>query len=64
MYAGGCLNLSNDYPHVLIVLGFGITGDRDVLPDIDVLADGIRAGFEELASTLIPSTSTKESNRA
>jgi phosphatidylglycerophosphate synthase len=26
MYAGGCLNLSNDYPHVLIVLGFGITG--------------------------------------
>ncbi|MDB4953960.1 MAG: CDP-alcohol phosphatidyltransferase [Myxococcales bacterium] len=26
MYAGGCLYLSNDYPHVLIVLGFGITG--------------------------------------
>jgi phosphatidylglycerophosphate synthase len=26
MYAGGCLNLSDDYPHVLIVLGFGITG--------------------------------------
>jgi len=26
MYAGGCLNLSEDYPHVLIVLGFGITG--------------------------------------
>ena len=26
MYAGGCLNLSYDYPHVLIVLGFGITG--------------------------------------
>jgi phosphatidylglycerophosphate synthase len=26
MYAGGCLNLSFDYPHVLIVLGFGITG--------------------------------------
>ena len=26
MYAGACLNLSNDYPHVLIVLGFGITG--------------------------------------
>src|SRR5579862_6417360 len=22
MYAGGCLNLSYDYPHVLIVLGF------------------------------------------
>jgi phosphatidylglycerophosphate synthase len=26
MYAGGCLNLSYDYPHTLIVLGFGITG--------------------------------------
>jgi phosphatidylglycerophosphate synthase len=26
IYAGGCLNLSVDYPHVLIVLGFGITG--------------------------------------
>ncbi len=26
MYAGGCLNLSYDYPHILIVLGFGITG--------------------------------------
>src|SRR5215831_13206365 len=26
MYAGGCLNLSNDYPHILIILGFGITG--------------------------------------
>jgi phosphatidylglycerophosphate synthase len=26
MFAGGCLNLSYDYPHILIVLGFGITG--------------------------------------
>ena len=26
MYAGGCLNLREEYPHVLIVLGFGITG--------------------------------------
>jgi phosphatidylglycerophosphate synthase len=26
MYAGGCLNLSVDYPHVLIVCGLGITG--------------------------------------
>ncbi|HEY4056603.1 MAG TPA: hypothetical protein VGM39_08335, partial [Kofleriaceae bacterium] len=26
MYAGGCLNLSYDYPHTLILLGFGITG--------------------------------------
>src|SRR4029434_919273 len=26
MYAGGCLNLSYDYPRVCIVLAFGITG--------------------------------------
>ena len=26
MFAGGCLNLSDDYPHILIILGFGITG--------------------------------------
>jgi phosphatidylglycerophosphate synthase len=26
MYAGGCLNLAVDYPHVLLVLGLGITG--------------------------------------
>lgn len=26
MFAGGCLHLSYDYPHILIVLGFGITG--------------------------------------
>jgi hypothetical protein len=30
------------------VLGFGITGDREVLPDIDVLVEGIAAGFGEL----------------
>lgn len=26
MFAGGCLNLRADYPHILIILGFGITG--------------------------------------
>jgi phosphatidylglycerophosphate synthase len=26
MYAGGCLNLAYDYPHILVILGFGITG--------------------------------------
>jgi hypothetical protein len=26
VYAGGCLALRHDYPHVLLVLGFGITG--------------------------------------
>jgi WS/DGAT/MGAT family acyltransferase len=29
-------------------LGFGITGDRDVLPDIDLLVEGVAAGFDEL----------------
>jgi WS/DGAT/MGAT family acyltransferase len=31
-------------------LGFGVTGDRDVLPDLAVLGDGIQAGFDELAA--------------
>ncbi|HVK77826.1 MAG TPA: CDP-alcohol phosphatidyltransferase family protein [Kofleriaceae bacterium] len=26
MYAGGCVNLSYDYPHALIIMGVGITG--------------------------------------
>jgi phosphatidylglycerophosphate synthase len=26
MYAGGCVNISFDYPHALIVMGVGITG--------------------------------------
>lgn len=26
MYAGGCLHIASDYPHVLVLLGFGITG--------------------------------------
>lgn len=26
VYAGGCLAASHDYPHVLVVLGFGLTG--------------------------------------
>ncbi len=30
-------------------LTFGLTGDFDGMPDLDVLADGIRAGFGELA---------------
>jgi diacylglycerol O-acyltransferase / wax synthase len=33
-------------------LGFGITGDRDVLPDLHVLGDGIRDAFDDLARTL------------
>jgi WS/DGAT/MGAT family acyltransferase len=34
-------------------LGFGITSDRDVLPDLDVLAAGIQSGFDELRKELL-----------
>ena len=40
MYAGGCLNLSNDYPHILIVLGFGITGSlTNVIIKLSIYAE-------------------------
>jgi phosphatidylglycerophosphate synthase len=40
MYAGGCLNLANDYPHVLIVLGFGITGSlTNVIIKLSIYAE-------------------------
>src|SRR5215470_2830906 len=40
MYAGGCLNLSYDYPHVLIVLGFGITGSlTNVIIKLSIYAE-------------------------
>ncbi|WP_067822676.1 WS/DGAT/MGAT family O-acyltransferase [Actinomadura kijaniata] len=29
-------------------LTFGITGDFDAMPDLDVLADGVRSGFDDL----------------
>ena len=29
-------------------LFFGLTGDFDAMPDLDLLADGIRSGFDEL----------------
>jgi hypothetical protein len=35
----------------LETLTFGITGDFDAMPDLDVLTAGIRAGFDELAMT-------------
>lgn len=44
-------------------LGFGLTGDRDVLPDIDVLGDGIAAGFAELEKALAPSTPVKKARK-
>lgn len=41
-------------------LGFGITGDRDVLPDLHVLADGIAEGFTELQRALLPAPSPRK----
>jgi diacylglycerol O-acyltransferase / wax synthase len=40
-------------------LGFGITGDRDVLPDIDIVARGIEAGFDDLDAALVPRPKSK-----
>lgn len=45
-------------------LGFGITGDRDVLPDIEVLGDGIRDAFDELRDALVPVGANRAARRA
>jgi phosphatidylglycerophosphate synthase len=48
MYAGGCLNLAADYPHVLIVLGFGITGSlSNVIVKLSVYAESQQDIFRE-----------------
>jgi phosphatidylglycerophosphate synthase len=40
IYAGGCLHLAHDYPHVLIVLGFGITGSLcNVIAKLSIYAE-------------------------
>ncbi|MCA9677958.1 MAG: CDP-alcohol phosphatidyltransferase family protein [Kofleriaceae bacterium] len=40
MYAGGCLAISADYPHVLIVLGLGITGSlTNVIIKLSIYAE-------------------------
>lgn len=40
IYAGACLYLSRDYPHVLIVLGFGITGSLcNVIAKLSIYAE-------------------------
>ncbi len=63
LYAGGRRMLTY-YPYVPVAFGvryavavvsydgelyFGLTGDREASPDLDVLAKGIEAGFAELA---------------
>lgn len=40
-------------------LGFGLTGDRDVLPDLDVLGGGIADGFAELRRALVRTPAKK-----
>jgi hypothetical protein len=48
MYAGGCLYLSIDYPHILIVLGFGITGSlSNALIKLSIYAESQQDVFRE-----------------
>lgn len=48
MYAGGCLYLSQDYPHILIVLGFGITGSlSNALIKLSIYAESQQDVFRE-----------------
>jgi phosphatidylglycerophosphate synthase len=48
IYAGGCLALSSDYPHVLIVLGFGITGSLvNVIIKLSIYAESQQDVFRE-----------------
>lgn len=48
IYAGACLNLSFDFPHVLIVLGFGITGSlSNVIAKLSIYAESQQDLFRE-----------------
>jgi phosphatidylglycerophosphate synthase len=48
IYAGGCLALSRDYPHVLIVLGLGITGALcNVIVKLSIYAESQQDVFRE-----------------
>ena len=48
MYAGACLNLAPDYPHVLIVLAFGITGAlTNVIIKLSIYAESQQDVFRE-----------------
>jgi phosphatidylglycerophosphate synthase len=48
MYAGGCLALAPDYPHVLIVLGVGITGSlSNVIIKLSIYAESQQDIFRE-----------------
>lgn len=48
IYAGGCLNLAHDYPHVLIVLGLGITGSlSNVIIKLSIYAESQQDIFRD-----------------
>ncbi len=48
MYAGGCLSLSGDYPHLLIILGAGITGAlSNVIAKLSVYAESQQDVFRK-----------------
>lgn len=44
-------------------LGFGITGDRDVLPDLRVIAEGIEDAFTEMAARQAPAKKKARARR-
>jgi diacylglycerol O-acyltransferase len=45
-------------------LGFGITGDRDVLPDIELLGSAVEAAFVELEDAVGAKTKKKAQKEA
>ena len=48
IYTGGCLNIAQDYPHVLIVLGLGITGAlSNVIIKLSIYAESQQDIFRE-----------------
>lgn len=48
IYAGGCLHLAQDYPHILIVLGFGITGSlSNVIAKLSIYAESQQDVFRD-----------------
>lgn len=48
IYAGACIELSRDFPHVLIVLGFGITGSlSNVIAKLSVYAESQQDIFRQ-----------------
>lgn len=48
IYAGGCLSLANVYPHVLVLLGVGVTGALcNVIIKQSIYAEARHDGFRE-----------------